>query len=65
LGILSSSAVSELDEQQAKADLFPTIALAGTIGLSKFDSSNIDREGNDLFDSDSLSTNWGNLTEKQ
>lgn len=43
----------------AKADLFPAIALTGTIGLSIFDDSNTDNSVGDFFDSDSLSYQYG------
>lgn len=43
----------------AKADFFPSIALAGTIGLSAFDGSETDTSAGDLFDSDSLSYRYG------
>jgi outer membrane protein TolC len=43
----------------AKADYFPTIAIAGTIGLSTFDDSNTDKSVGDFFDSDSLSYRYG------
>jgi NodT family efflux transporter outer membrane factor (OMF) lipoprotein len=43
----------------AKADFFPTIALAGTIGLSTLDDNDIDRTAGDFFNADSLSYQYG------